>query len=263
MFKTTIKEEGSLQNKVPVVTLVFWIIKILSTTVGETGADFLIFKLHFGLPLTSLIMGTLLVVVMLIQLRSERYVPWMYWLAVVQVSIFGTLITDSLVDTYGVALTTTTTVFSVLLVLTFAVWYACEGTLSIRSIYPGRREYFYWTAILMTFALGTAAGDLVSEELNLGYAISAMLFAGCIGLVALAHYVFRLNVVTAFWIAYVLTRPFGASVGDWLSHSVRKGGLGLGTVGTSEVFAVIIVALVGYLSWREHRQSRAAVASGD
>lgn len=247
----------ALQNKVPVVTLVFWVIKILSTTVGETGADFLIFKLHFGLPLTSLIMGVLLVGVMLIQLRSERYVPWMYWLAVVQVSIFGTLVTDSLVDTYGVALTTTTTVFSVLLVLTFGLWFAREKTLSIRTIYPGRREYFYWTAILMTFALGTAAGDLVAEELRLGYAISALVFAGCILAVVVPHYFFRLNVVAAFWIAYVLTRPFGASVGDWLSHSVNKGGLGLGTVGTSEVFAVIIVTLVGYLTWRDHQKTLA------
>ncbi|GAC1032791.1 membrane protein [Pseudomonas sp. No.21] len=247
----------TLQNKVPVVTLVFWVIKILSTTVGETGADFLIFKLHVGLPLTSLIMGALLVAVMLIQLRSERYVPWKYWLAVVQVSIFGTLVTDSLVDTYGVALTATTAVFSVLLAMTFVLWFAQEKTLSIRTIYPGRRELFYWTAILMTFALGTAAGDLVAEELKLGYAVSALVFAGCILAVAIAHYFFRLNVVTAFWIAYVLTRPFGASVGDWLSHSARKGGLGLGTVGTSEVFAVIILALVGYLSWRDHQQAQA------
>ncbi|MBC9250726.1 hypothetical protein A9179_10605 [Pseudomonas alcaligenes] len=254
MGETTSWQVG-LENKVPVVTLVFWIIKILSTTVGETGADFLIFKLHFGLPLTSLLMGGLLVVVMLMQLRSKHYVPWIYWLTVVQVSIFGTLLTDSLVDTYGVALTTTTAVFSVLLILTFTLWYAREGTLSIRSIYPGRREHFYWTAILVTFALGTAAGDLVSEEFRLGYVISALLFAGCIGLVAVAHYVFRLNVVATFWIAYVLTRPFGASMGDWLSHSIRKGGLGLGTVGTSAVFVVIILVLVGYLSWQEHRHA--------
>lgn len=244
-----------LLNKVPAVTLIFWIIKILSTTTGETGADFLIFKLHFGLPLTSLIMGVLLIAVLTLQLRAERYVPWVYWLTVVQVSIFGTLLTDSLVDTYGVALTTTTAVFSVLLGLTFIAWYAQEQTLSIQSIYRGKREYFYWTAILMTFALGTAAGDLVSEQMRLGYAVSAIIFTLCIGAVAIAHYLFRLNAVTTFWIAYVLTRPFGASVGDWLSHSLHKGGLGLGTVATSEVFAVIIVALVGYLTLKEHRLS--------
>ena len=242
-----------LLNKVPVVTLIFWIIKILSTTVGETGADFLIFKLHFGLPLTSLIMGVVLIAVLVLQLRTDRYQPWIYWLTVVQVSIFGTLLTDSLVDTYGVALTTTTAVFSVLLALTFIEWYSQERTLSIKSIYRGKREYFYWTAILMTFALGTAAGDLVSEQMRLGYALSAAIFALCIGAVAIAHYVFHLNGVATFWIAYVLTRPFGASMGDWLSHSVHKGGLGLGTVGTSEVFAVVIVALVGYLTVKERR----------
>lgn len=244
------------RNKVPAVTLVFWLIKILSTTVGETGADFLIFKLHFGLPLTSLIMGALLLLVLVLQLRSPRYVPWIYWLCVVQVSIFGTLITDSLVDTYSVDLITTSLVFGAFLGATFGLWYACENTLSIRSIYSGRREYFYWTAILMTFALGTAAGDLLAEEMHLGYAVSALLFAACIGLVAIAHYAFGLDVVVTFWIAYVLTRPFGASCGDWLSHSVSKGGLGFGTVGTSEIFGVIIVALVGYLSWQHHRSTK-------
>jgi uncharacterized membrane-anchored protein len=162
----------ALMNKVPAVTLVFWLIKILSTTVGETGADFLIFKLHLGLPLTSLIMGVLLLLVLRLQLRTARYTPWAYWLCVVQVSIFGTLMTDSLVDTYGIALTSTTVFFAAALLLTFILWYAKERSLSIQSIYCGRREYFYWTAILMTFALGTAAGDLLAEDMRLGYAIS-------------------------------------------------------------------------------------------
>lgn len=244
-------------NKVPAVTLVFWLIKIMSTTVGETGADFLIFKLHVGLPVTSLIMGALLVLVMALQLRSARYEPWAYWLCVVQVSIFGTLLTDSLVDTYGVALLTTTVFFSVALGLTFALWYTCERSLSIRAIYPGRREYFYWLAILMTFALGTAAGDWVAEEMRLGYAMSAALFLAAIGVVGVAHYLFKLGSVPSFWMAYILTRPFGASSGDWLSHSVAKGGLGLGVVGTSEVFAVIIVALVAFLTWQQRALARA------
>lgn len=248
--------QAALMNKVPVVTLVFWIIKIMSTTVGETGADFLIFKLHFGLPMTSLLMAGVLLIAMFLQLRTDRYIPWVYWLAVVLVSIVGTLITDSLVDTYGVALTTTTLFFSVALLLTFALWYASEKTLSIRSIYRGRREYFYWTAILMTFALGTAAGDLLGEEMDLGYAVSALIFAACIAAVAVAHYVFGFNLVATFWIAYVLTRPFGASCGDWLSHAVAKGGLGLGTVGTSEIFLLIIIALVGYLTWQERSNGR-------
>lgn len=240
-------------NKVPAVTLVFWLIKILSTTVGETGADFLTFKLHIGLPVTTLIMGALLLLAMALQLRRARYEPWAYWLCVVQVSIFGTLLTDSLVDTYGVALTTTTAFFSVALALTFGLWYACERSLSIRTIYRGRREYFYWLAILMTFALGTAAGDWVAEEMRLGYAVSALLFLAAIGLVGVAHYLFKLASVPSFWMAYILTRPFGASCGDWLSHSVAKGGLGLGVVGTSEVFTVIIVGLVALLTWQQHR----------
>lgn len=252
------KVAEAMLNKVPAVTLVFWLIKVLSTTVGETGADFLIFKLHVGLPLTTLIMGALLVLIMTLQLRSVRYEPWIYWLCVVQVSIFGTLLTDSLVDAYGVALTTTTVFFSVALGLTFALWYACERSLSIRTIYRGRREYFYWLAILMTFALGTAAGDWVAEELRLGYAVSALLFLTAIGLVGVAHYVFKLDAVPSFWLAYILTRPFGASCGDWLSHSVAKGGLGLGVVGTSEVFALIIIGLVAVLTW----QQRAVRASG-
>ncbi|MEG1041169.1 MAG: hypothetical protein RSE94_14745 [Pseudomonas sp.] len=251
MVSSSTPTQAALLNKVPVVTLIFWVIKILSTTAGETGADFLIFKLRFGLPLTSAIMAVALLVVLALQLRSDRYVPWIYWLTVVLVSIFGTLLTDSLVDTYGVALTTTTAVFSVLLGLTFILWYARERSLSIQTIYRGQREYFYWTAILMTFALGTAAGDLVAEQMHLGYAISAMIFALCISLVAVAHYALRLNAVATFWVAYVLTRPFGASVGDWLSHSVHKGGLGFGTVTTSEVFTVIILVLVGYLTLKE------------
>jgi uncharacterized membrane-anchored protein len=251
-----IQATETMMNKVPAVTLVFWLIKILSTTAGETGADFLIFKLHVGLPVTTLIMGALLIMVMVIQLRKIRYEPWAYWLCVVQVSIFGTLVTDSLVDTYGMELTTTTVFFSIALGLTFALWYACERSLSIRHIYRGRREYFYWLAILMTFALGTAAGDWVAEEMRLGYAVSALLFLGAIGLVGVAHYVFKLNVVPSFWMAYILTRPFGASCGDWLSQSANKGGLGLGVVNTSEVFAVIIVALVAWLTWRQHKIDR-------
>ena len=248
----------SMLNKVPEVTLVFWIIKILSTTVGETGADLLIFKLHWGLALTSLVMLLPLLVIMVVQLRAQRYVPWIYWSTVVMISIVGTLITDNLVDNLGVSLEVTSVAFSVLLALTFFIWHAQEKTLSINSIDTPHREYFYWTAILFTFALGTAAGDLVGESMNLGYGVSALIFAGLIGVVAIAHYVFKLGVVTAFWVIYVLTRPFGASCGDLLSKSVAKGGFGFGTVGTSEIFLVIIVALVVYLTLLDRRQLAAA-----
>ena len=235
-------------NKVPEVTIFFWIIKILCTTVGETAADFLNTNLKLGLTKTTLVMGVLLVVTMFFQFRAKRYVPGIYWLTVVLISIVGTLITDNLTDNLGVALETTTIVFGVVLAVTFAAWFASEKTLSIHTIYTTGREAFYWAAILFTFALGTAAGDLVSEKLNLGYWVAAFIFGALIATVALAHFGFRMNAVLAFWIAYILTRPFGASVGDYLSQAPGDGGLGLGTVVTSALFLVTILGLVIYLA---------------
>ena len=235
-------------NKVPEVTIFFWVIKIMATTVGETAADFLNFNLHLGLTGTSMIMGVLLLISLIIQVRAKNYVPGIYWVAVVLLSIFGTLITDNLVDNFGVSLVTTTAIFSAALLATFAGWYASEKTLSIHTIYTTKRELFYWAAILFTFALGTAAGDLAAEGLHLGYPVSALFFGALIGIVTIAHYFFKLNAVVAFWIAYVLTRPFGASFGDFLSQPVANGGLGLGTVGTSMMFLVAILGLVSYLS---------------
>ena len=244
----TAKTTRHMFNKVPAVTLYFWVIKIMATTVGETTADFLNFNLHMGLTNTSILMGLLLTIALAVQILSNRYVPTFYWIAVVLLSIFGTLITDNLADNFGVALTTTTTIFAVVLIATFAGWYASEKTLSIHSIVTTRRELFYWTAILFTFALGTAAGDLVAEGFQLGYAISALIFAGLIAAVTAAHYWLKLNAIWAFWIAYVLTRPFGASCGDLLSQRRADGGLGLGTIGTSALFLTVILALVTYLS---------------
>jgi len=237
-----------LLNKVPEITLYFWIIKVLCTTVGETAADFLNVNMGWGLTGTSLVMSVLLIVILFFQIKSKKYVPSLYWLAVVFISIVGTLITDNLSDDLGVSLITTTVVFSVLLALTFIWWYAKEKTLSIHSIFTRRREAFYWLAILFTFALGTAAGDLIAEQLNLGYLLSVGIFAGAIALVAVAHYKFRLNPVLSFWIAYILTRPLGASIGDYLSSAHSDGGVGLGTVGTSAVFLLAILATVIYLS---------------
>jgi Uncharacterized membrane-anchored protein conserved in bacteria len=235
-------------NKVPEITVFFWIIKVLATTVGETAADFLNINLNLGLTITSIIMSGLLIVTLIIQFRSREYVPKIYWLAVVLISIVGTLITDNLVDNFGVPLEVTTAVFAVALIVTFAVWYASEKTLSIHSIYTTRREGFYWAAILFTFALGTAAGDLMAEGLNLGYLTSALIFAGLIGIIALAHFGFKLNTVLSFWLAYILTRPLGASLGDYLSQPRDEGGLNLGTVGTSALFLVTILIVVIYLS---------------
>ncbi|MGY3884945.1 membrane protein [Aeromonas aquatica] len=240
----------TLANKVPEVTLIFWIIKMMSTTVGETAADYLIFQQHLGLTLTSALMGTLLVVVLALQIKAVRYEPWRYWLAVVLVSIFGTLLTDNLTDRVGIPLWLSTSVFTLLLLVTFAIWFRHEGTLSINSINTLKREKFYWLAILVTFALGTAAGDWVSEGMDIGYLNATLLFGGLIALTAVAHKVFRMNTVLSFWIAYVLTRPLGASVGDLLSQSVKHGGLGYGVTTVSEAFFVLILLLVGYLTLR-------------
>ena len=235
-------------NKVPLVTLVFWIIKILATTVGETGADFLIFRLHWGLTLTSLAMAGLLGVVLAVQLRADRYIAPLYWLAVVFLSIVGTLLTDNLSDNFGVSLYVSTAAFAAALALTFWLWHRSERTLSIHAITTPRREAFYWAAILFTFALGTAAGDLVSEQLAMGYVVAGLIFGGLIAAITAGFYSGVIGSVLAFWLAYILTRPLGASIGDWLTQARAAGGLGLGTMPVSEIFLVIIVVLVAYLA---------------
>jgi uncharacterized membrane-anchored protein len=235
-------------NKVPEVTVYFWIIKILCTTVGETAADLMNEELGLGLTNTTYIMSAALIAVLIAQFRSRKYIPGVYWLAVVLISIVGTLITDNLVDNAGVELQTTTYVFSAILALVFAVWWWVERTLSVHTIVTSRREAFYWLAILFTFALGTSAGDLFAEKLELGFLPSAGIFAGAIAVIAIAHFRFKLNAILAFWLAYILTRPLGASIGDWLSQPVEETGLGLGTIVTSVIFLVTILALVVYLT---------------
>jgi uncharacterized membrane-anchored protein len=240
---------GDLLIKVPVIiTIYFWTIKILATTVGETAADFLIFRLHFGLTATSLVMGALLLAILVAQVRAKGYVPWLYWVTVVLISIVGTLITDNLTDNLGVPLQATTILFSVALLATFGLWYRSERSLSIHSIYTTRRELFYWLAILFTFALGTAAGDLTAESLALGYATSTLAFGLAIGAITIGFFALKLDAIVAFWLAYILTRPLGASLGDYLSQPVHDGGLGIGTVATSALFLTAILALVLYLS---------------
>jgi uncharacterized membrane-anchored protein len=197
--------------------------------------------------------------VLIVQFRTKRYVPGVYWSAVVLISVVGTLITDNLTDGLNVPLTTTTAVFAVLLAITFAVWYAVEKTLSVHTIVTTRRETFYWLTILFTFALGTAAGDLVAEKYDLGYLPSLALFAGMIAVVTAAHYAIKnfleaqhrhqsTNAVLAFWLAYILSRPLGASLGDYLSSAKSDGGMGLGTTDTTAVFLAAILALVTYLT---------------
>jgi uncharacterized membrane-anchored protein len=243
-------------NKVPEVTLYFWVIKIMCTTVGETAADYLNDNLGFGLTNTTYVAAALLVALLVTQFRLRRYVPGVYWSVVVVISVFGTLITDNLTDHFNVPLTTTTPIFAVILAVVFAVWYGFERTLSIHTIVTTRREAFYWLAVLFTFALGTAAGDLTAEKADLGYGVSIGIFAAVIAAVAFAHYALKLNAVLSFWLAYILTRPLGASIGDEMSQKSHKyGGLGLGTTGTSYIFLGCILALVLFLSRTKRDQT--------
>lgn len=212
-------------NKVPVITATFWLIKVLSTTVGETFADFPTVQVGLGPLLTGAAMLAVLVVTLIAQLRPPRYVPWLYWLTVVEVSIVGTQLTDFFTDQLGVSLYLSTAVFAVALALVFVVWWQQERTLAITAIDTPKRERFYWAAILVTFALGTAGGDLANEALSLGFRTGSVVFGGLIVLVWVMNRL-GMNGVTAFWIAYVLTRPLGASLGDLLTQESSYGGSG-------------------------------------
>jgi uncharacterized membrane-anchored protein len=247
---------AGVMNRVPEVTIAFWVIKIMSTTVGETGADYLAVHVGLGTVVTDAIMAVLLTASLIVQLQARRYVPWRYWLTVVLISVVGTQITDALTDGLGVSLYLSTSVFAAALAVTFAVWYAVERTLSIHTIVTMRRELFYWTAILFTFALGTAAGDLATEALQLGFRVGVFVFGGLIALVTLSYYR-GANPILTFWIAYVLTRPLGASLGDLLSQARTYGGLGLGTIITSAAFLTIIVVLVAAVSLNANAPVRA------
>ena len=250
-------------SKVPAITLYFWVIKVLCTTVGETFADFLNGKLGDNLTRTTLVMASVLIVALIVQFRVPEYIPAVYWVAVVLLSVVGTLITDNMVEHFNVTLTTSTIVFSILMLASFGVWLASEKTLSIHSIHTPKREAFYWTAILFTFALGTAAGDLIAEKYNLGYGKSVALFAGLIAVIAVAHWKFKLNAILAFWAAYVLTRPLGASIGDLLSQPRQIAedadpgtgkGFGLGTTVTSLIFLSAILVVVILMTMQQRRQ---------
>ena len=234
-------------SKVPEVTLWFWIIKILCTTIGESFADWVATTVGLGLNTTAVIFTVVLVAVLAWQMSLSRYVPFVYWLTVVVLSITGTLYTDILTDALGVPLALSSAVFAAILAVVFGIWYARERTLSIHSIITTPREGFYWLAILVTFALGTAAGDWTLELTGWQPGVAVLLPVGLIAAIALG---WRLgaNPVLSFWLAYILTRPLGANLGDWLGRSSAEGGLGLGTAGTSVVFLLAILATVIYLS---------------
>ena len=262
MLTQAVQSTSTQFNRVPKVTADFWLIKLMAVTMGETAADYLAVNLGLGLTTTSVIMSSILVVALALQFAQKKYVPWAYWLAVVLISIVGTLVTDNLVDNFGVALTTTTAVFAIALAATFAIWYGSERTLSIHSIFTTRRETFYWLAILFTFALGTAAGDLVAEHFELGYLTTGLIFGAVIAAIAIGYYVLKMEGILAFWLAYIFTRPLGASFGDLLSQPMEYGGLGFGTIITSALFLGAIVAIVIYMTATHDGDESFAGATG-
>ncbi len=233
-------------RKVPEVTIYFWIVKLLTTAMGESTSDYLVF--HFISPYAAVILGGVgFVAALALQFVVRRYIAWVYWLAVVMVAIFGTMAADVLHVVLHVSYLESTVFFSICLAVIFAAWYLTEKTLSIHSIYTFRREFFYWATVMATFALGTAVGDLTADTLNLGYLASGILFIGIFTIPAQAYWLFGLNEVFAFWFAYVITRPLGASFADYFGKPFL-GGLGLGDTKVSLVLTIAIVILVGYLT---------------
>jgi uncharacterized membrane-anchored protein len=241
-------------NKVPEVTVYFWIIKILCTTVGESLADYINETLGFGLVNTTWLFGVLFILALGWQFSLRRYLPFAYWLTVVLVSVFGTLLTDNMTDGHNVPLNRSTTLFAVLLAITFAAWYWRERTLSIHTINTFHREAWYWLTVLVTFALGTAVGDYTLELTGWTPGVSVLLPAGLIAAV-FAAWKLGAGPVLTFWIAYILTRPLGANIGDYLSSNRSDGGLALGTLGTSLLFLGAILGTVIYLSLSKVDQS--------
>jgi uncharacterized membrane-anchored protein len=237
----------SAASKVPYrITAYFWIIKILTTAMGEALADFLALRYN---PVLAGVVGTLVFgVALVLQFRARRYRAWIYWFAVAMVAVWGTLAADGLHIKLGVPYALSSAFFAVCLVVVFVAWYATERTLSIHSITTPRRELFYWATVLATFALGTAVGDLTATTLHLGFLTSGLMFTGLICLPALAYWKLGMNSVLAFWIAYVLTRPLGASYADWLGVPHRYGGVGLGRGLVALILSVVIVGFVAYLA---------------
>lgn len=245
-FLNAWKNKNQMLNKVPEITAFFWITKILTTGMGEVFSDFLAKSINPFIAVA--IGGTGLVVSLILQFTMRKYVAWIYWLTVVMVSIFGTMAADVLHVVLGIPYLYSSTFFLISLIVIFVVWNAVEKTLSIHSIRTRRREFFYWATVLTTFALGTATGDLTATTLHLGYFSSGILFAVLIVIPGLAYKFFKLNEISAFWFAYIMTRPLGASFADWMSVPKTNGGLGIGTGTISLILSIIIVIIVSYLS---------------
>ncbi|MBC3795957.1 hypothetical protein [Acetobacterium tundrae] len=239
-------EAKPILNKVPEITLFFWIIKILTTGMGEVTSDYL--ATHIDPVIAVAVTGLCLISALAVQLSIRKYVAWIYWLNVVMVSIFGTMAADVLHVGFGIPYLVSTMFFVIALTIIFITWYVSEKTLSIHSIFTRRRELFYWATVLTTFALGTAAGDMTATTMNLGYFFSGVIFASLIAIPAIGYWKFGLNEIFAFWFAYILTRPLGASFADWMGVPVSRGGLGIGTGVVSLGLTIIIFCLVGYMA---------------
>ncbi len=233
-------------SKVPEITMLFWITKVLTTAMGEATSDFMNAALGPAIAVPIMLIG--LAAALKMQLRAPAYSAWTYWLVVVMVSVFGTSAADALHVGFGIAYPVSSTFYLVVLAVIFVAWYRSERTLSIHSIHTARREKFYWATVLATFALGTAAGDMTATSMHIGYLSSGVLFATLIALPAVAYWRFGLNSIVAFWLAYIMTRPLGASFADWMDNPHHLGGLALGTGPVALGLTVVIVAFVAYLA---------------
>ena len=252
--ETPAVRERHPDTKVPEITAYFWITKILTTAMGEATSDFLV---HQITPEIAVAFGGLaLAISLVLQFSVRRYVPWVYWLSVAMVAVSGTMAADVLHIQFGVPYSVSTTLFAVVLAIVFIAWFRTEKTLSIHSIYTWRREAFYWATVMATFALGTAAGDLTATTMHLGYLVSGFVFAGLIAVPALAYKLFGLTETLAFWFAYVVTRPLGASFADWFSKSHHVGGLALGDGRVAVAFTILIVGFVTYMTLDRREAAR-------
>jgi uncharacterized membrane-anchored protein len=258
-LRASVHHTKRIFTKVPEITVFFWIIKVLTTGMGEVFSDYLVKHIN---PLIAVpLAGLGLIVSLVLQFSVRRYVAWIYWLVVVMVSIFGTMAADVVHVVLGIPYLVSTAFFVVALTMVFIIWYAIEKTLSIHSIYTRRREAFYWATVLGTFALGTAAGDMTASTMHLGYFASGVLFAALLAIPALGYWLFGINEIFAFWFAYIMTRPVGASFSDWISVSHSRGGLGLGTGPVSLDLTIMILVLVGYLTITRRDVKHEPVAS--
>jgi len=241
-----VKDTRLAWTKVPEVTLYFWIIKVLSTGMGETTSDFLVRRFP---PVFAVMLGAVcLCAALLWQFSVRRYRAWPYWVAVVMVSVFGTMAADILHIGLHIPYLVSTIFYSIVLTVVFISWYSSEGTLSIHSIRSRRRELFYWATVLATFALGTAAGDMTATTMDLGYFASGVLFAILMAVPAVGYWKFGLNPIFAFWFAYIVTRPLGASFADWFAVSPSRGGRGFGYGTVSLVLSALIIGFVAFLA---------------